>query len=897
MSANYNGDAEKVVSSKYLYDTLKDFKGIADSNYADKTKEHEHTNKSVLDKFSTDTNGDLTYDGNPVNSDSTAIGAHINDTSIHVDATFKSDTTTHIADSSIHMSSDEKKTLNSAYQKPITGIPKTDLESSLQTEIDNKADTSAIIDSAVSQIKADLMNSSGIDHTLIKNIGTMSHDELEQVLDNHISNTIIHQTQTLGQLIVTGADFNAGTFINCNYNASTGYVELNKAVTTDPVEYVTDEATYISSVLNTGVIDCSYVTFSWLGKYNSDYTNITAYIRYGAVSSVDSTWTAWEEVPYNKTISGTAQYCQAKIVFKTSDKFKNIILKNIIIYYGVDMGTELVEARTDVEGTTFPMLKMRLNNMETKVANSKALGLVQPDDKTSTDTVYTVPVKVDSDGKLYAPFTLQDKALGEELTYCYYQAFGISQSAGTSILTFSTEVENNGISIDSANQKFELKANRTYEINFAMFAMFNSSGKYLDISIVDYTNSKTLTNGHLFSGGSYLWSSSPAYNAIVSPTTDILVGVQSYIPSGNSITNGQYTISIKEIGRQIVTDPLEHVNTQDGLEDTPVGHLISYVGSVAPKHYLICDGSEYNIPDYPDLAKHFLNEFGSESYFGGDGTLTFNVPKYEIQYNNIIVSPYTPSASSVYDNNYLPIRAFDDNVSTRYCSAGESTSSIVWLKVDLGMFKQATYAILGFGENATKFLPSKVIIQGSIDDTNWEDIYTLESIKYSNTMYKLGNKKAYRYYRLYMNGSSSGFVYVHTFKLLQEGECKCIKAEPTYFMKVEGKDVYSTDETLIGTWLGKPLYRKVFKDVAVNTGKSWQTTLDLTDLNAEYVSVGNDSQFYLISDPTTMMSAVNISTYMTVGYKDKNLITYKNNTLYDYIFKYLVLEYTKTTDT
>ena len=843
MSANYNGDAEKVVSSKYLYDTLKDFKGIADNNYADKAKEHDHTNKSVLDKFATDTNGDLTYDGNPVNSDSTAIGAHINDTSIHVDATFKSDTTTHIADSSIHMSSDEKKTLNSAYQKPTTGIPKTDLESSLQTEIDNKADTSAIIDSAVSQIKADLMNSSGIDHTLIKNIGTMSHDELEQVLDNHISNTIIHQTQTLGQLIVTGADFNAGTFINCNYNASTGYVELNKAVTTDPVEYVTDEATYISSVLNTGVVDCSYVTFSWLGKYNSDYTNITAYIRYGAVSSVDNTWTAWKEVPYNKTISGTAQYCQAKIVFKTSDKFKNIILKNIVIYYGVDMGTELVEARTDVEGTTFPMLKMRLNNMETKVANSKALGLVQPDDKTSTDTVYTVPVKVDSDGKLYAPVTLQeDTIVGEELKYCYYSAYGVSQSAGTSILTFPTEVENNGISIDSTNQKFELKANRTYEINFVMFAYFNGSGKWLDIAIKDYTNSKTLTNGHLFSGGSTQWTSSPAYNAIISPTTNILVGVESYIPSGNSFINGQYTISIKEIGRQIINDPLEYVNTQDGLEDTPVGHIIPYMGNTAPKHYLICDGSVYNIADYPDLAKHFLNEFGSMGYFGGDGSVTFAVPNLTNKFLK---------GSNIAGNNEdagLP------NITGSFSTYDYDTHSRAGAFYDNGALNSSGKA-------------------GSSTDGEWSNIGFNASL--SNSIY--GNSET-------VTPENVSVLY-------------CIKYEPTYYMKIDGKDVYSTDETIIGTYLGKPLYRKVFEDIAVNTGKSWQTTLDLTDLNAEYVSVGNDSQFYLISDPTTMISAVSISTYMTVGYKDKNLITYKNNTLYDYVFKYLVLEYTKTTDT
>ena len=72
--------------------------------------------------------------------------------------------------------------------------------------------------------------------------------------------------------------------------------------------------------------------------------------------------------------------------------------------------------------------------------------------------------------------------------------------------------------------------------------------------------------------------------------------------------------------------PVEHANAESGIEDTPVGHIIPYMGNTAPKHYLICDGTEYNIVDYPYLAQHFTDEFGSVNYFGGDGTTTFAVP-------------------------------------------------------------------------------------------------------------------------------------------------------------------------------------------------------------------------------------------------------------------------------
>lgn len=59
---------------------------------------------------------------------------------------------------------------------------------------------------------------------------------------------------------------------------------------------------------------------------------------------------------------------------------------------------------------------------------------------------------------------------------------------------------------------------------------------------------------------------------------------------------------------------------------TPVGTVISVMGKTAPANYLACDGSVYNIADYPELANYFLQQFESKNYFGGDGTTTFAVP-------------------------------------------------------------------------------------------------------------------------------------------------------------------------------------------------------------------------------------------------------------------------------
>lgn len=59
---------------------------------------------------------------------------------------------------------------------------------------------------------------------------------------------------------------------------------------------------------------------------------------------------------------------------------------------------------------------------------------------------------------------------------------------------------------------------------------------------------------------------------------------------------------------------------------TPIGTIISYIGKTAPADYLVCNGTEYNISDYPDLSSFIRTQFGLVNFFGGDGTKTFAVP-------------------------------------------------------------------------------------------------------------------------------------------------------------------------------------------------------------------------------------------------------------------------------
>ena len=59
---------------------------------------------------------------------------------------------------------------------------------------------------------------------------------------------------------------------------------------------------------------------------------------------------------------------------------------------------------------------------------------------------------------------------------------------------------------------------------------------------------------------------------------------------------------------------------------TPVGTVITVMGTTPPSNYVECNGQELLINNYLTLAGYFNDQFGSSNYFGGNGTTTFAVP-------------------------------------------------------------------------------------------------------------------------------------------------------------------------------------------------------------------------------------------------------------------------------
>lgn len=75
-----------------------------------------------------------------------------------------------------------------------------------------------------------------------------------------------------------------------------------------------------------------------------------------------------------------------------------------------------------------------------------------------------------------------------------------------------------------------------------------------------------------------------------------------------------FTLKINEL--------IDAVNAINDKSDSEIGNVAIYPFSAIPANRLVCDGTLYNIADYPKL----FAKIGS--FYGGNGTTTFAVPDY-----------------------------------------------------------------------------------------------------------------------------------------------------------------------------------------------------------------------------------------------------------------------------
>lgn len=223
--------------------------------------------------------------------------------------------------------------------------------------------------------------------------------------------------------------------------------------------------------------------------------------------------------------------------------------------------------------------------------------------------------------------SLSQKTVNSELEY--FSAVG---TQGSITLPTSTDynffphldiIKTNLDSSRYTTQYITLKAGKTYQLSFETLKSTDSA-KGVSYHIVDSLGNKIGNRG--YTGGGY---GDSMVDVVYTPTSD--VKINPMLVTKNQTSTSKYFpecsfFIVKEINRTITVDPVAYLSKDGNLEETPVGSIISYMGNNVPKHYLACDGSEYNINDYPELAIHIKESFGSFNYFGGDGVTTFAVP-------------------------------------------------------------------------------------------------------------------------------------------------------------------------------------------------------------------------------------------------------------------------------
>ena len=284
----------------------------------------------------------------------------------------------------------------------------------------------------------------------------------------------------------------------------------------------------------------------------------------------------------------------------------------------------------------------------------------------------------------------------------------------------------------------------------------------------------------------------------------------------------------------------------------PIGSINFFDATTAPQDWLACDGTVYNIADYPQLADYYESQHGSKNFYGGDGTTTFAVPDLQGEF----------------------LRGTGTNSHTN----------------------QGNGAAVGEHQDATE----NPILYSNYNNSAHE-IYFLGNLTSSGQI-RYKNQDS----NIPISGNSRAWVETYTdVKGTDANEPAAITSRPTNtsflicVKAVVAGEVYSTEERVVGTWIdGKPLYQKTVTGALSPTINTWVEGVALgTDCIIQYVMGAvaiNDNFEELIpypGDAVYIINAINGSTrkYGSVG------VRAEHSSWVNKSFR-MTLRYTKTTD-
>ena len=310
---------------------------------------------------------------------------------------------------------------------------------------------------------------------------------------------------------------------------------------------------------------------------------------------------------------------------------------------------------------------------------------------------------------------------------------------------------------------------------------------------------------------------------------------------------------------------------------TPVGSLIFYDGLTPPDNYLVCDGTVYNIADYPELANHYETQYGSKNAFGGDGVTTFAVRDLQGEF----------------------LRAAGTNSHANQgngANVGVHQNATIHTKICVGqnnMYTTNNLDLSGLQSNesdkiivtTTGYAQHNPDIQQSSGGGTWAGgTYTSRP---TNTSFLL----CVAYKNIYIDAVIGGENTVITNP--QEGQGLVYDATNGVWKNgAGGMHVYSTDERVVGKWIdGKPLYEKTF-----------YTFIDVSSLSIDKCThfKGCIQKSDGASDEIPSAWNIGVDVYVLRPYYDKStnkIGVGTNRSALGSVPFILTIQYTKTTDT
>lgn len=286
-----------------------------------------------------------------------------------------------------------------------------------------------------------------------------------------------------------------------------------------------------------------------------------------------------------------------------------------------------------------------------------------------------------------------------------------------------------------------------------------------------------------------------------------------------------------------------------GPDGNPIGTIISFMGRTAPRDYLVCDGSLYNVSDYPDLADFFEQQFGDKYYFSGKDN-QFAVPDMR----NLFLRGCHGDA--------------DEQLSGE---VGEKQEGTIFNNIGATNNSSGTMQI-----NA--YAPSRSGSDGlMLFDKNVEPSVKRFAIQHSDIV-----------------SSSNSIPARFTARPVNMAVLYCIKAtkEKPY------EDIYSEEEIIIGRWIdGRPIYRKCKFLGNLSFTINTYTPVDSAPKDIDLV-ISLTGSFYIGEKKFPIPMSVSAGAEMAFVISGDNIAVITQNSDYasggkNYLY---ILEYTKTTD-